>query len=118
VRHSRLLNGAAPVLVLVLAAALVGALRGGFTDLFVYRYGGRAVLEGLPLFDARDPVTGLRFTYPPFAAVVMVPLAVLPARLGAALWTGASVGALALAGVPSPWSRCGRTWPLVRSTCS
>lgn len=96
-RHSRLLNGAAPVLVLVLAAAVVGALRGGFTDLFVYRYGGRAVLEGLPLFEARDPVTGLRFTYPPFAAVVMVPLAVLPARLAAALWTGASVGALALA---------------------
>lgn len=96
-RHSRLLNGAAPVLVLVLAAGVVGAIHGGFTDLFVYRYGGRAVLEGLPVFESRDPVTGLRFTYPPFAAVVMVPLAVLPARLAAALWTGASVGALALA---------------------
>ena len=96
-RRSRLLNGAAPVLVLVLAAAVVGALRGGFTDLFVYRYGGRAVLEGLPVFESRDPLTGLRFTYPPFAAVVMVPWAVLPARLAAALWTGASVGALAAA---------------------
>ena len=40
-------------------------------------------------------MTGLPFTYPPFAAVVMVPLALLPAWLAAALWTGASVGALA-----------------------
>ena len=40
-------------------------------------------------------MTGLRFTYPPFAAVVMVPLALLPAWLAAALWTAASVGALA-----------------------
>ena len=40
-------------------------------------------------------MTGLPFTYPPFAAVVMVPLALLPAWLAAAVWTGASVGALA-----------------------
>ena len=95
VRYSRLLKGPAPVLVLVVAAAVAGALRGGFTDLFVYQYGGRAVLDGLPLYESGDPVTGLPFTYPPFAAVVMVPLALLPAWLAAALWTGASVGALA-----------------------
>ena len=94
-RHSRLLNGPAPVLVLVVGAAVAGALRGGFTDLFVYRYGGRAVLDGLPLYESRDPVTGLHFTYPPFAAVVMVPLALLPTWLAAALWTGASVAAIA-----------------------
>ena len=88
-------EGAVPVLVLVVAAAVAGALRGGFTDLFVYQYGGRAVLDGLPLYESGDPVTGLPFTYPPFAAVVMVPLALLPAWLAAALWTGASVGALA-----------------------
>jgi alpha-1,2-mannosyltransferase len=40
-------------------------------------------------------VTGYPFTYPPFAAVAMVPLALLPMWLSAALWTGASVGALA-----------------------
>jgi alpha-1,2-mannosyltransferase len=94
-RHSRLLHGPAPVLVLVAVAAVAGALRGGFKDLFVYLYGGRAVLDGLPLYESRDPVTGLHFTYPPFAAVVMVPLALLPTWLAAALWTGASVGALA-----------------------
>ena len=94
-RHSRLLNGSAPVLILVAAAAVGGALRGGFKDLFVYLYGGRAVLDGLALYESRDPVTGLHFTYPPFAAVVMLPLALLPPWLAAALWTGASVGALA-----------------------
>ena len=95
-RYSRLWNGPAPVLVLVGAAAVAGALRGGLKDLLVYQYGGRAVLDGLPDLASRDPVTGLRFTYPPFAAVVMAPLAPLPAWLAAALWTGASVGALAL----------------------
>jgi alpha-1,2-mannosyltransferase len=96
-RRSRLLNGPAPVLVLVTAAAVAGALRGGFKDLFVYVYGGRALLDGQPLYESRDPVTGLHFTYPPFAAVVMTPLALLPPWLAAALWTGASVGALAAA---------------------
>jgi len=94
-RHSRLLNGPAPVLILVAVAAVAGALRGGFKDLFVYLYGGRAVFDGLALYESRDPVTGLHFTYPPFAAVVMLPLALLPPWLAAALWTGASVGALA-----------------------
>ena len=93
--RGRLMTGITPILALVVVAAVVGALHGGFTDLFVYRYGGRAVLDGLPLYESDDPVTGLPFTYPPFAAVAMVPLALLPAWLAAALWTGASVGALA-----------------------
>jgi alpha-1,2-mannosyltransferase len=94
-RSSRLWTGPWPVLVLVLAAAIVGGVLGGFTDLFVYRYGGRAVLDGLPVYQPRDPVTGLRFTYPPFGAIFMVPITVLPARLAAALWTAGSVAAMA-----------------------
>ena len=94
-QRSRWLIGATPVLVLVVAAAVVGALHSEFADLYVYRYGGRAVLDGLSLYEADDPVTGYPFTYPPFAAVVMVPLALLPVSLLAALWTAASVGALA-----------------------
>lgn len=91
---ARVLKGPAPVIALVGVATVVGALHGGFTDLFVYQHGGRIVLDGLPP-DSRDPVTGLRFTYPPFATVVMSPLALLPAWLTAGLWTGASVAALA-----------------------
>ena len=86
--------GPVAILALVTAAAVLGAVRGGFTDLFVYQYAGRAVLDGLRLYGSRDPVMGLPFTYPPFAAVVMVPLALLPAWLAAALWTGASAAAL------------------------
>ena len=90
-----LLKGPVPVLVLVVAAAVAGALHGGLTDLSVYQHGGRTVLDGLSSLGRDDPVTGLPFTYPPFAAVVMVPVAPLPAWLAAALWTGASMAALA-----------------------
>ncbi len=93
--RSRLLTGLTPVVALVVVAAIAGALHRDFADLFVYRYGGRAILDGLPLYEADDPVTGYPFTYPPFAAVVMVPLALLPVWLSAALWTATSVGAMA-----------------------
>ena len=68
----------------------------GLTDLFVYRYAGDAVLHGRPVYESDDAVTGLPFTYPPFAAVLMAPLAPLPSWVAAALLTGASTGALAL----------------------
>lgn len=79
---------------LVAAGAATGAWAGGLTDLLVYQWGGRAVLDGLSPYARHDPATGLPFTYPPFAAVLMVPLALLPTWLAAALWTGASAGAL------------------------
>jgi alpha-1,2-mannosyltransferase len=80
--------------VIVAAAALAGWLRPDLTDLHVYRYGGRAILEGLSPYAADDPVSGLPFTYPPFAAAMMLPLAVLPVHAAAAAWTAASVTAL------------------------
>lgn len=70
-------------------------IHGGFVDLSVYRYGGRLVLDGLPLYGSRDPATKLRFTYPPFAAGAMTPLSLLQFWSATALWTAASVGALA-----------------------
>ncbi|HEX6055989.1 MAG TPA: glycosyltransferase 87 family protein [Intrasporangium sp.] len=91
---ARVLRGPAPVIALVGVATAVGALHGGFTDLFVYQHAGLIALDGLPA-EARDPVTGLRFTYPPFAAVLMAPLAPLPSWVAAGLWTAASVAALA-----------------------
>ena len=95
---TRLHPGAAPVVVvgLAVAAAVAGAIRGGFKDLLVYQYAGQWLLDGLPVYDLRDPVNDLPFTYPPFGAVAAVPLSWLPAWLAAALWTGASVAALAV----------------------
>ena len=78
--HGRLkMTGSSPVLGLVVVAAVVGALRGGFIDLFVYRYGGRAALDGLPLYGADDPATGLSVHLPAVRRGPMVPLALLPA---------------------------------------
>jgi alpha-1,2-mannosyltransferase len=95
VTRTRLLSGPAPVLALVVAVGVWAGFRGGFTDLSVYQHGGRLLLDGATDLETRDPATGLRFTYPPFAAVLMVPLAPLPAWLAAALWSGASTAALA-----------------------
>ena len=101
VRWVRLLAGPAPVAAVVLVAAVAAAvltsLRGGLIDLGVYQEAGRDLLAGPPATAPRDPVTGLAFTYPPFAAVVMVPLAFVPPWLAAALTTGASTAALAAA---------------------
>jgi alpha-1,2-mannosyltransferase len=79
----------------VVVATYVAVEWGELVDLSVYRFSGRALVDGLPLYGADDPVTGLPFTYPPFAAVVMVPVALVPDAVAAALWTGLSVCALA-----------------------
>ncbi|WP_019812141.1 glycosyltransferase 87 family protein [Saccharomonospora halophila] len=60
---------------------------GDFLDVTVYRAGGAALLHGEPLYETALQVgTGsFPFTYPPFAAVVFVPLALVPAWLCQAL---------------------------------
>ena len=78
-----------------LVGAIAGAVAGAFPDLEVYRHGGAAVLDRVSPYAADDPVYGYPFTYTPFAALVMAPLALLPGWLAAALWTGASAGCLA-----------------------
>jgi alpha-1,2-mannosyltransferase len=90
-----------PLAALVVAAAVAGVVTaargevfGGFKDLLVYQYAGGAALDGRSPYAHDDPASGLPFTYPPFAAVLMAPLALLPGWLAASLWTGASVGAL------------------------
>ncbi|WP_249998155.1 glycosyltransferase 87 family protein [Actinoplanes sp. M2I2] len=106
-RQSRALSEVGPVLAVVVVTAVVAgavawaelparlSVHGEFVDLSVYQYGGRRLVDGLSLYGARDPATNLRFTYPPFAALAMVPLAPLPFWLATAFWTAASVGALA-----------------------
>ncbi|MCP3801157.1 glycosyltransferase 87 family protein [Allokutzneria sp. A3M-2-11 16] len=66
--------------ILVYVAGLAMAVRtiSGFAiDLGVYRAGGQAVLDGAPMYE-NELFAGLLFTYTPFAALIFVPLALLP----------------------------------------
>ncbi|NOL45752.1 DUF2029 domain-containing protein [Kribbella sandramycini] len=80
--------GTAAFVALVLWAA---NLYGSMIDLRVYRMGGDALLHGPALYDAKLPGIGLPFTYPPFAAIAMVPLAAVPFGVALVIWTTASV---------------------------
>src|SRR5580658_7879276 len=51
--------------------------RAAFGDLSIYAAGGAAVVHGVPLYQLRFAF-GLRFTYPPFAALLFAPLGSLP----------------------------------------
>jgi alpha-1,2-mannosyltransferase len=71
--------------------------RHSLVDLKVYRLGGSALLDDpSTLYSARMEGSGLPFTYPPFAGLVMVPVSLVPWSLVAALWTAASLISLAL----------------------
>jgi alpha-1,2-mannosyltransferase len=63
-------------------------------DLQVYRAGGRALLDGTPLYDG-FVFWVLHFTYPPFAAVVFTPLALIPTDLAKIAFSVLNVAALA-----------------------
>jgi alpha-1,2-mannosyltransferase len=88
----------------VLVALYVGATTfGGGTfipwrpimvDLEVYRRAGSVLLAGGNFYDLPGP---LQFLYPPFAAVLAVPLALLPATMVQIGWTAA--GAVALVAI-------------------
>lgn len=81
-RHGLLVAGV--VLCLLDVVVALRALRTPAVDLAVYRAGARTVLDGIPLY--RQPVNaGLDFTYPPLAALVFVPLALLPSGVAAAV---------------------------------
>jgi alpha-1,2-mannosyltransferase len=88
----------------VLVALYVGATTfGGGTfipwrpimvDLEVYRRAGSVLLDGGNFYDLPGP---LQFLYPPFAAALAAPLALLPATAVQIGWTGA--GAMALVAI-------------------
>ena len=80
----------------VLCCLLTVRSRAGFGDLAIYAAGGNAILHGAHLYQLRFAF-GLRFTYPPFAAIVFAPLAVLPAVAGQVLVTSATVVAVPVA---------------------
>lgn len=65
-------------------------------DLEVYREAGRSIIFGRPIYDVlTEPPQLLPFTYPPFAALLAVPIAVIPFVTAAWIWTAAQVAASA-----------------------
>lgn len=61
-------------------------------DVEVYRAAGVSILTGRPIYDGlTEPPQLLPFTYPPFAAFLAVPLALVPFGVAGWLWTGAQV---------------------------
>jgi alpha-1,2-mannosyltransferase len=81
-------------------------------DFDVYRGGGGTVLAGKPLY-AFLSWEGYPFTYPPIAAVVFVPLALLPAAVALGVWSFLSVLALEVV-VWLTLGRLGVTDPVTR----
>lgn len=79
---------------IVVACVVVGVLAAGWDgpavqDLRVYRDAAQHVLDGLPLYPPGSRyVAGqpLPFTYPPFAALVLVPAALVPLGSALAVW--------------------------------
>src|SRR4029453_1829829 len=60
----------------------------GVIDLQVYRVGGGSVLLGREVYGCVPPTPQLLpFTYPPFAALLAIPLAWLPFEAVGWLWT-------------------------------
>lgn len=79
-----------------LAATASWAIFGGAIDLSVYRVGGHAIVDRLPLYEQVAPHTGLPFTYTPFAAVVFGPLSVIPFPLVKVLWAALLLACLTI----------------------
>jgi len=82
-------------------AVLLGSEQNGLIDLRVYRTGGQAWLQNLPLYDKAFPwsLSGpqLPFTYPPLSAVLFAGLSVLPWWIAVALVIGSGIAGLAVA---------------------
>jgi alpha-1,2-mannosyltransferase len=87
----RIVIGVAACAAFVALGAWAYGLFGGMIDLRVYRMGGSVLLHGGSLYDAELAGSGLPFTYPPFAAIAMVPLAAVPWGVVLVVWTTISV---------------------------
>lgn len=111
---ARLGEKRAVALVMVLVVA-VTAVCWGFglhpgVDSSVYRSGAAAVLHGRSLYGQLAGAAGLPFIYPPIAAVVFAPLALLPPQVAWGLVVALSVLGLALV-LRAAAGATGTTWP-------
>lgn len=75
----------------VICGLVAAVATAAFVDLHVYRTGAAAIVHGAWLYGVR--FWGLPFTYPPFAAAVLTPLAVVPWWLAVGLMLAANVAA-------------------------
>jgi alpha-1,2-mannosyltransferase len=87
----RIVIGVLACAVIVALGAWAYGLFDGMIDLRVYRMGGSVLLDRQSLYDAQLPGSGLPFTYPPFAAIAMLPLAAVPWGVALVVWTTISV---------------------------
>jgi alpha-1,2-mannosyltransferase len=88
---------ASALALLLLGAAWTAILlheRGEYVDLAVYRWGARHAFDASQLYDLAQPVSGLRFTYAPFALLVLWPFGAA-GLLAPAAFTALSLLALA-----------------------
>lgn len=78
-------------------------LTGNFLDVNVYRWGGQAILDSVPLYEGL--LTGddsgrfyaqMPFTYPPFSGLLFTPLTQVTPRLMEAGWAALTLGLLYL----------------------
>ena len=95
VRTPRARKLAYAVLVLEVAIVIGFAIAYRPFDLNIYLWGGRAVTDGLRLYLVQPHANW--FTYPPFAAILFVPLTGLPAVIVVLAWELATVAAFAWA---------------------
>lgn len=79
-------------------------LTGNFLDVNVYRWGGHAVLQHIPLYegllfgsDSGRFYSPMPFTYPPFSALLFTPLSQVTPWLMEAAWFGLTLALLYLA---------------------
>ncbi|GAA1262016.1 glycosyltransferase 87 family protein [Pseudonocardia aurantiaca] len=109
----RVLLVTGPLLVLVLAGLVVHT-GGRHIDLEVYRFGVQAWLAGGDMYGPLPETSGhiaLPFIYPPFAAMVMVPIAVVPwlvAWVAVLLLSTLALGATLFAVARRLWPSGGR----------
>jgi alpha-1,2-mannosyltransferase len=99
-RLSRAQIQAAAFAVGVVGVVFLAAIRlypSGPVDLRVYLAGAKALLAGTDVTAAHPPGSTLLFTYPPFAALLFVPLLAVPPATASLLLTAASLGALVVA---------------------
>jgi alpha-1,2-mannosyltransferase len=88
------------LVVIASASPFLVVLDSFYPDFLVYRAGGQALLDHVPLygpeFASRTP-WGLSFTYPPFAAAAFIVFAYLPVSVGEVLDIGVGTAAFIVA---------------------